>query len=39
MYANFGRREDLKVLDEMGVSMKGKIALIRMGRIYRGNKV
>jgi N-acetylated-alpha-linked acidic dipeptidase len=39
VYANYGSREDYARLAEMGVSVKGKIALIRYGQIFRGTKV
>ena len=39
MYANFGTEEDLRQLEDMGVSVKNKIVIIRIGKIFRGNKV
>ena len=39
VYANYGSREDYARLAQMGVSVKGKIALIRYGQIFRGTKV
>ncbi|KAG1683673.1 N-acetylated-alpha-linked acidic dipeptidase 2 [Nymphon striatum] len=39
VYVNFGRVEDFDALEEMGVSVEGKICIMRYGKIYRGNKV
>jgi len=39
VYANYGGREDFARLAEMGISVKGKIALVRYGEIFRGTKV
>ncbi|KAG1656999.1 N-acetylated-alpha-linked acidic dipeptidase 2 [Nymphon striatum] len=39
VYVNFGRVEDFDALKEMGVSVEGKICIMRYGKIYRGNKV
>lgn len=39
VYANFGRPEDFKKLDDLGVSVKGKIVLVRYGGNFRGVKV
>lgn len=38
VYVNYGLIEDYVQLDSMGVSMKGKIAIARYGRSYRGIK-
>lgn len=38
-YANYGRKQDFQVLADAGVDMKGKIAIVRYGEIYRGLKV
>src|SRR3954469_22537877 len=38
VYVNYGLIEDYAQLDSMGVSVKGKIALARYGRSYRGIK-
>ena len=38
VYVNYGLIEDYAQLDSMGVSMKGKIAIARYGRSYRGIK-
>jgi N-acetylated-alpha-linked acidic dipeptidase len=39
IYANYGTDEDFKKLEELGVSVKGRIALVRYGRNFRGLKV
>jgi N-acetylated-alpha-linked acidic dipeptidase len=39
VYANYGRPEDFKRLDEMHVSVAGKIVLVRYGTNFRGVKV
>ena len=38
VYVNYGREEDYQTLRELGVSVKGKIALARYGKIFRGSK-
>jgi len=38
VYVNYGLIEDYAQLDSMGVSVKGKIAIARYGRSYRGIK-
>src|SRR5436190_11923743 len=38
VYVNYGLIEDYAQLDSMGVSVKGKIAIARDGRSYRGIK-
>lgn len=38
VYVNYGLIEDYKTLDSLGVSVKGKIAIARYGRSYRGIK-
>ena len=38
VYANYGRAEDFKKLDEMGVDVKGKIVIVRYGDVFRGVK-
>ncbi len=38
VYVNYGLIEDYAELDSMGVSVKGKIAIARYGRSYRGIK-
>ncbi len=39
VYANFGRREDYEALDEMGISLAGKVVIARYGGNFRGYKV
>ena len=39
VYANYGTPADFKRLAELGVSVKGKIVLVRYGANYRGIKV
>ena len=39
VYANFGTLEDFKKLASLGVSVKGKIVLVRYGGNFRGVKV
>jgi N-acetylated-alpha-linked acidic dipeptidase len=39
VYANFGRLEDFEKLDELGVSVEGRIVIARYGGNYRGYKV
>merc|ERR1711962_907552 len=37
VYVNYGRVEDIQQLQELGVSLKGRIAISKYGKIYRGN--
>ena len=39
VYANFGTEKDFRKLKAMGMSVKNKIVLMRIGRVFRGNKV
>jgi N-acetylated-alpha-linked acidic dipeptidase len=39
VYANYGRPEDFKALEDTGVSVEGKIVLVRYGGLFRGLKV
>lgn len=39
VYANYGRREDFRALDSLGVDLRGKIVLARYGGNFRGYKV
>ncbi|EDO46336.1 predicted protein, partial [Nematostella vectensis] len=40
IYVNFGRVEDFERLrDELGVVIQGRIAIMRYGKIFRGDKV
>jgi N-acetylated-alpha-linked acidic dipeptidase len=38
VYANYGRPEDIRALQEMHVDVRGKILLVRYGENYRGVK-
>ncbi len=38
VYANYGRPEDLRKLESMGVNLRGKIVLVRYGNNFRGVK-
>lgn len=38
VYVNYGLIEDYKTLDSLGISVKGKIAIARYGKSYRGIK-
>ena len=38
VYANYGRPEDFKKLKDMGIDVKGKIAVVRYGQNFRGVK-
>ncbi len=38
VYVNYGLIEDYKTLDSLGLSVSGKIALVRYGRSFRGIK-
>ncbi len=39
IYANYGTEADFKELDKLGLSVKGKIVLVRYGGNFRGIKV
>jgi N-acetylated-alpha-linked acidic dipeptidase len=39
VYANYGTQEDFQKLAELGVSVKGKIVIVRYGANFRGIKV
>lgn len=39
VYANYGRPADFAALDKLGISVKGKIVLVRYGENFRGVKV
>src|SRR6185436_6877020 len=39
VYANYGDVDDLKKLAELGVDLRGKVVLVRYGKIFRGLKV
>lgn len=38
VYANYGRPEDFKKLEELGIDVKGKIVIVRYGANFRGVK-
>ncbi len=38
VYANYGRLADFQRLDQLGISVKDKIVLVRYGAVYRGVK-
>ncbi|XP_061638167.1 N-acetylated-alpha-linked acidic dipeptidase 2 isoform X1 [Phyllopteryx taeniolatus] len=40
VYVNYGRTEDFfQLKSQMGINVTGKIAIVRYGKIFRGNKV
>ncbi|KDN41247.1 Zn-dependent exopeptidase [Tilletiaria anomala UBC 951] len=39
VYANLGRKEDYDALDAAGISLQGRVALVRYGGPFRGLKV
>lgn len=39
VYANFGREQDYDDLEQSHVNVKGKIAIVKYGMIYRGEKM
>lgn len=39
VYANFGRGQDYDDLERHNVSVKGKIAIVKYGMVYRGEKM
>ena len=39
VYVNYGRVKDFEQLKNLSVNVTGKIAIMRYGRIFRGNKV
>ena len=39
VYVNYGRVQDFKQLKNLSVNVTGKIAIMRYGRIFRGNMV
>eukprot|EP00092_Neocalanus_flemingeri_P089241 GFUD01112903.1.p1 GENE.GFUD01112903.1~~GFUD01112903.1.p1 ORF type:complete len:755 (-),score=192.43 GFUD01112903.1:119-2383(-) len=39
VYVNYGRIEDINKLENLGVDLKGKIAISRYGKIFRGNRL
>lgn len=39
VYVNLGLREDYEALEKLGVTVKGKIVIARVGALWRGGKV
>lgn len=39
VYVNYGRQEDYKKLDQLGVNVSGSIVIVRYGEVYRGDVV
>lgn len=39
VYANYGDVDDFRALQRLGIDLRGRIALVRYGRIFRGLKV
>ena len=39
VYVNYGRVQDFEQLKDLSVNVTGKIAIMRYGKIFRGNKV
>eukprot|EP00899_Mesostigma_viride_P029609 jgi/Mesvir1/9833/Mv14236-RA.1 len=39
IYVNYGQTEDFELLRQQGVELKGYLALVRYGKIFRGDKV
>jgi N-acetylated-alpha-linked acidic dipeptidase len=39
VYANYGDVDDLKKLGDLGIDVRGRIVLVRYGKIFRGLKV
>ncbi|CAD5229705.1 unnamed protein product [Bursaphelenchus okinawaensis] len=39
VFCNYGTANDFETLKKLGISLKGKIAVVRYGKVYRGNKV
>jgi len=39
VYANFGRPQDFDAIDSLGVSVVGKVVVVRYGKCFRGLKV
>ncbi|KAG0690802.1 hypothetical protein C6P40_001236 [Pichia californica] len=39
IYCNYGRFEDFEKLINLGINLKGKIAIVKYGEIYRGLKI
>jgi N-acetylated-alpha-linked acidic dipeptidase len=39
VYVNYGTREDFERLESLGLSVQGRIAIVRYGKVFRGLKV
>ena len=39
VYVNYGRVQDFEQLKKLSVNVTGRIAIMRYGKIFRGNKV
>lgn len=39
VYANYGEVDDFKALQRLGIELRGRIALVRYGKVFRGLKV
>lgn len=39
VYVNYGTHEDFERLESMGLSVEGRIAIVRYGKVFRGLKV
>ncbi|KAH7293098.1 hypothetical protein KP509_28G011800 [Ceratopteris richardii] len=39
VYVNYGRAEDYRVLEDLGINLKGAIVIARYGKIFRGDIV
>ena len=39
VYANYGRVEDFKKLEGLGVNVTNKVVIVRYGKLFRGSKV
>ncbi|XP_037076330.1 glutamate carboxypeptidase 2-like [Pollicipes pollicipes] len=39
VYANYGRREDFRLLQELGISVRDRLVIMRFGAMFRGNKI
>ena len=39
VYANYGRVEDFKYLEDNGINVTDKVVIVRYGKLFRGGKV
>ena len=39
MYVNYGQYEDFLTLKEMGIDVQGKLVIMRLGEVFRGEKI